>query len=165
MSPSPRTPTVQLLHFRKQIRAPLRFVYRWCTDFRNDDDRITDSIYSYKAKVVLREASRTVRVITVPGKDPNRCTDVEIIALRPPIGWDLTKLSWTDDEIGHYHLTASSANSTLLEMRFRRTWKADRSPSLSRYKALFNEVWDRYVEVIESEWRRRSSRLFPAGNT
>jgi hypothetical protein len=156
-----RPPKVQTLHFQKLVRAPLDFVYRCCTDYREDDDRITDSIYQYKAKIVLREPNRVVRIITVPGADPNRCTDVEVIRLRPPNRWRLTKLSWTDDETGSYRLTAKDPHVTLLEMRFRRTWKAGPLPRLDRYRALFNRTWDRYVEVIETEydrWTRRHPR-------
>jgi hypothetical protein len=43
-------------------------------------------------------------------------------------------------------------------MRFRRTWKAGRPPSSSRYEALFNQVWDRYVEVMESEYGQQTTR-------
>jgi hypothetical protein len=158
-----RTTTIQTLRFSKRIGAPLDFVYRWCTDYRDDDNRITESIYHYRAKVVLRERDRVVRLIKVPGKDPNRCTDLEIIRLRPPNRWSLTKLSWTDDEVGTYRLTEREPRSTLLEMRFRRTWKAGRPPNPDHYRALFNRVWDRYVEVIETEYVRRLNRRAPAG--
>jgi hypothetical protein len=151
-----RAPQVQTLRFRKRIRAPIDFVFRWCTDYRDDDDSITDSIYHYRVKVVLREPHRVVRVITVPGKDLNRSTDVEIIRLRPPNRWQLTKLSWTDDETGSYVLTDQGSRGTLLEMRFRRTWKVGLPPNAARYRALFSRVWDRYVEVMETEHGRQA---------
>ena len=152
----PRPVSVLTLRFKKPIRAPLGFVYRWCTDYRDDDNRFTESIYHYRVKIALREPSRVVRVITVPGRDANRCTDVEIIELHPPDRWSLTKLSWTDDESGSYRLTAKNPSLTLLEMRFRRTWKVGAPPDSDRYRALFNRVWDRYVGVIESEYARRT---------
>lgn len=131
--------------FSKLVRAPLPFVFRWCTDYREDDDRLTDSIYHYQAKIVLREPNRIVRIITIRGGDRNRSTDVEIIALRPPNRWHLTKVSATDDETGTYLLTRKGARLTLVEMRFRETWKVGRLPDRKRYRALFNQVWDRYV--------------------
>jgi hypothetical protein len=158
MAQTRRAPVHQTLRFKKLIRAPLSFVFQWCTDYRDDDDRITDSIYHYRARIVLREPNRVVRIIRVPGKDTNRCTDVEIIHLHPPNHWNLTKLSWTDDEVGDYRLTARSSQFTLLEMRFKRTWKAGHLPSLARYKVLFDRVWDRYVEVMEAEYGQRSVR-------
>lgn len=154
-----RSAVVQTLEFTKHIRAPARFVFRWCTDYRDDDDRITNSIYHYRAKIVLREPNRIVRVITVPGKDLNRSTDVEIIQLRPPDRWRLTKLSWTDDEIGSYQLTATGTRDTVLKMRFRRTWKDGHPPDLLRYRRLFHRVWDRYVAVIEEEFHRTQARI------
>jgi hypothetical protein len=155
--PRDGTSPVQVLRFRKLIHAPLSVVYRWCTDYREDDDRITDSIYHYHARIALRESNRVVRIITVPGRDRNRATDVEIIELHPPDRWHLTKLSVTDDESGRYRLTSKGPNLTVLEMRFRRTWKVGRPPDLERYKALFNRVWDRYVEVMETEYLGRTT--------
>jgi hypothetical protein len=153
-----RSRIVQTLHFSKLIRAPLTFVYRWCTDYREDDDRITNSIYHYRARIALREPKRVVRVITVPARDRRRSTDVEIIQLHYPDRWHLTKLSATDDETGNYRLTSRGRRLTLLEMRFRRTWKLGQPPSTDRYRALFNRVWDRYVEVMEAEYRQRTGR-------
>jgi hypothetical protein len=153
-----RAPVVQRLRFRKVIRAPLGFVYRWCTDYRDDDDTITDSIYHYRAKILLRERGRVVRLITVPGKNRNRCTDVEVIRLRPPNRWRLTKMSVTDDESGTYQLSEKGPHVTILDMRFRRSWKTGRRPDLNNYRALFNRVWDEYVLAIEADYRRRGRR-------
>jgi hypothetical protein len=146
--------TARDYRFSKLVRAPLPFVFRWCTDYRDDDDRLTDSIYHYQAKIVLREPSRIVRLISVPGTDRNRSTDVEIITLRPPNRWHLAKFSVSDDQIGNYLLTSRGPRLTLLEIRFRQKWKIRRLPDRRRYQALFNRVWDRYVEVMETEFRR-----------
>jgi hypothetical protein len=153
-----RTGVTRTLQFRKLVHAPLDFVFQWCTDYRDDDDRITDSMYHYQARIALREPNRVVRIITVPGKNRNRSTDVEIIEMRPPDRWHLTKMSVTDDETGSYRLTARGPSLTLLDMRFRRIWKASKPPNWVQYRALFNRVWDRYIEVIETEYRRRRSR-------
>jgi hypothetical protein len=143
--------------YRKLIRAPLRFVYRWCTDYRNDDDRLTNSLYHYRSRIILRERSRVIRVITVPGRDRNRSTDVEIILLLPPNRWRLTKFSVTDDNTGDYRLIRKRPGLTLLEIRFRTKWKVARRPDPKRYRRLFNQVWDRYVELIEREFVRSIS--------
>ncbi len=146
------------LRFQKLIHAPLPFVYAWCTDFREDDDRITNSIYHYRAKIVLREPRRVVRVIAVPGRDRNRNTEVEIIHLLPPDRWRLEKFSVTDDNVGSYRLTRLGRNLTRLDMRFRETWKTQHPADRGRYRTLFNRVWDRYVEVIEAEYQRTATR-------
>jgi hypothetical protein len=147
-------PIYQTYRFRKLVHAPLPFVFRWCTDYREDDDRITDSIYQYRANILLKEPARIVRVITVAGKDRNRSTDVEIISLLPPDRWRLEKFSVTDDESGSYRLTRQGRALTSLEMRFRRIWKVGRLPDQERYLALFNQVWDRYVEIMEADYRK-----------
>jgi hypothetical protein len=148
--------THRTLRFRKLVHAPLAFVYRWCTDYREDDDRITDDIYHYQAKIALREPDRIVRVITVPGGHPNRDTDVELIFLLPPDRWHLKKFSLSDDKTGSYHLTKVGPDLTSIEMVFRETWKVSHVPDRERYRTLFNGVWDRYVEVMEKAYRRQA---------
>jgi hypothetical protein len=146
--------TLRTFRFHKLIRAPLPFVYRWCTDYREDDDRITDDIYHYRAKIVLREPRRVVRIIQVPGRSTNRNTEVEIISLFPPTRWRLAKFSVTDDETGSYCLIRIGPMRTLLDMNFRESWKTGRIPNRARYRALFNRVWDRYVQTIEADFHR-----------
>ena len=146
-----RSPGLEELRFRKVIRAPLRDVYRWCTDYREDDDRLTNDIYHYRARIVLREPRRLVRVITTPGRDPNRNTDVEIITLSPPDRWRLEKMSVTDDESASYRLRRLGPARTSLGIVIHRRWKVARIPDRRRYRRLFNRVWDRYVALIESD--------------
>jgi hypothetical protein len=121
-----------------------------------DDSRITDDIYRYRATIVLREPHRVVRIITSPGRDRNRNTDVEIISIRPPDSWRLEKLSWTDDETGTYRLLRLGPRVTSLEIVLRRRWKVTRVPDRAAYRALFERVWDRYVSTIESEFKARA---------
>jgi hypothetical protein len=146
--------TRRTLSFHKLIHAPLAFVFAWCTDYREDDDRITDDIYHYRARVILRQPHRVVRVVQVPGRVRNRATDVELISLFPPDRWTLRKLSVTDDKFGSYRLRPARRGWTRLDMRFRESWTAARPPSRRRYRALFNVVWDRYVQKIEQEFLR-----------
>jgi hypothetical protein len=150
-------PRYRTTRYRKLIHAPLPFVYRWCTDYRNDDDRLTNSIYQYRSNVVLRERDRVIRIVTVPGRNRNRSTDVEIVSLHPPDRWHLDKFSVSDDEKGEYRLIRKRPQLTVLEMRFRSKWKVSRPPDPKRYRILFNRVWDRYVELIEKEFARAAS--------
>jgi len=143
------------LTFRKVIAAPLPFVFQWCTDYREDDDRITDDLYHYRARILLREPRRVVRVVTVPGGDPLRTTEVEVIRLAPPDRWTVQMYSATGDRVRRYRLRRIGPHRSALEMRFVETWKVARIPSRARYRRLFQRVWDRYVDGIERDYRRR----------
>ena len=145
---------VRTYRFQRSIRAPLPFVFRWWTDYREDDDRLTRSLYQYRARIVLREPRRVVRIITLPGRTRNALTDVEVISLRPPDRWHLEKMSATDDETGEYALTRVGPHLTRLDMRFRQRWKLGRPSDRAKYLALCDRVYDRYVELIESAFRR-----------
>jgi hypothetical protein len=153
--PRPRRVTWETWRFQQRFHAPPSFVYRWCTDFREDDDRITNDLYQYRAKILLREPDRTVRLVTTPGSDRNRNTDVEVITLVPPDRWKLTKYSFTDDETGRYRLRRLGPELTELEIVLRRRWKVRRRPNRERYRALFRRVWERYAERIEVAYRAR----------
>jgi hypothetical protein len=158
------------LRFRKTIRAPLAFVFRWCTDYRDDDDRLTDDIYQYRTQILLREPTRIVRVVTGPGAARDRSTEVETITLRPPDQWQAVMFSADEDRNGRYRLRREAPRLTSLEMRFTQSWKVTPS-NRARYERLFNRVWDRYVETIEREFdakirgtaRRAGSRAHPRG--
>lgn len=143
--------------YRKLIRAPLPLVYRGCTDYQDDDNRLTPSIYHRRPRIVLRERNRVVRIITVPGHDKNRNTDVEIISPRPPNRWSLDQFSVSDDEKGEYRFISTGPKLTVLEMRFRTKWKVTCPPDPMRYRTLCNRVWDRNVELIEREFTRTGS--------
>lgn len=150
-----RAPVRRTLQFHQTVDAPLSFVYRWCTDYRDDDDRITDDLYHYSARILLREPRRIVREVVVPGRDRNRATEIEVIRLAPPDRWSLAKFSVTDDKTGRYRLLALGPGRTRIEMAFRERWKSGRPPSRARYRALFQRVWGRYVREIERAYRRR----------
>jgi hypothetical protein len=37
-------------------------------------------------------------------------------------------------------------------------WKVGKLPDQERYRALFNQVWDRYVEVMEADYRKHPDK-------
>jgi hypothetical protein len=148
-----RRPRSRTLRFRKVIDAPLPFVFEWCTDFRDDDDRLTDDLYRYRARILLRQPGRVIREIVVPGPDRNRATEVELIDVSPPDRWRSRMFSASLDRVGSYRLLRVSPYCMRIEMRFRESWRSSRPSSRLRYRALFDEVWDRYAERIEREFR------------
>ncbi|MCI4345153.1 MAG: hypothetical protein L3K07_00130 [Thermoplasmata archaeon] len=142
------------MRVRKLIRAPLPFVYRWCTDFREDDDRITNSIYHYRAEIVRLGPRRLLRLITLPGEQFADDTQVELIRLAPPDRWRLDLVSAELDETGSYQLRRVGRTRTLLEMRFEKRWRLRRAPDQRAYRKLFDRVWDLYVLSIEPQYGR-----------
>ncbi|MCI4362995.1 MAG: hypothetical protein L3K13_01635 [Thermoplasmata archaeon] len=125
------------------------FVYRWCTDFRTDDHRLTDSIYHYRAEVVRLGPRRLLRIITLPGEEFASGTEVELIRLGPPDRWRLDLVSAALDETGSYRLRRLGPRRTRIEMRFEKQWRLRRVPGERQYGTLFRRVWDLYAVTIE----------------
>ncbi len=44
-------------HFSKTMNAPLNFVFDWCTDFREDDGKLTDS---KSVRKILRKNNKRI---------------------------------------------------------------------------------------------------------
>jgi hypothetical protein len=142
--------------YRRTIRAPLSFVYRWCTDYREDDDRLTDDLYQYRAEILLREPRRVVRVIRAPVPRSRDDVELEIIELQPPDHWKAVMVSLAQDRRGVYRLRRLDRGRTAIEIRFTERWKSTPSDR-GEYGALFDRVWDRYVARIESEYQAARS--------
>jgi hypothetical protein len=91
-------------HISKTIDALLKFVYEWCTDFRDDDPQLTGG--KIKRKVVEKTKERVVYMAdyTLKGK---RYWHASVIALKPPNAWHLeTACDPYEREIGDYKLTS-----------------------------------------------------------
>ncbi len=66
----------------KNINAPLKFVYEWCTDFAEDDPKITGS---KSQRIILEKTkNRAVYVVNYKGADGERKFNVNIVSLNPP---------------------------------------------------------------------------------
>jgi hypothetical protein len=55
-------PETHTYHVSEIINAPLRFVFDWCTDFREDDNQITGS--KTLRKIMQRTKRRAIYIST-----------------------------------------------------------------------------------------------------
>jgi hypothetical protein len=139
----------------KIIRAPLAFVYEWCTDFRESDSRITGS--KVKRKILLK-TGRLVMYTSSYRSRGKPMIGVNIVSLRPPKRWHLDFLGDEDDETGHYHLTRLGHGRTRLDMSFTEHYRIRRAPTKAQDMKHTNEIWDKYVSALEKEYARRDNR-------
>jgi hypothetical protein len=73
-----------LYRVRKIINAPLRFVYDWCTDHREDDNKITGSTAEFR---ILQKTNRRVIYLRTNESHGKTVTAVKMVTLRPPNAW------------------------------------------------------------------------------
>src|SRR5271169_4859164 len=105
----------------KTVNAPLRYVYDWCTDFRDTDPKITGS----KSQRIILEKTRkrVVYAQVYQGADGSQKVAVDIVTLNPPHSWHLDYFGEEDDETGDYRLKSLGRNKTRLDMVFKEKWK------------------------------------------
>lgn len=138
------------------INAPLTFVYKWCTDFREDDYKITGS--KNRRKILEKSKRRTIYVTTYFPKPNKPKTGVNIVTLHPPRSWHLEFVGEEDLEEGEYRLTRLTSGKTRLDMRFKEQFKVRKVPSAAEDKKHTEEMWDKYVAALEKDYAREKKR-------
>jgi hypothetical protein len=136
----------------KSINASPKFVYKWCTDFSEDDPKITGS--SSVRKVLEKTKKRAIYVVDYEGADGTRKFNVNIVSLVPQKNaWHLDQFGEEDNETGDYKVKGLGKNKTRLDMVFREKWKnIAKIPSIEEQVKQTNEVWDKYVAALEKDY-------------
>ncbi|MFI5419992.1 MAG: hypothetical protein ACHQ1H_03405 [Nitrososphaerales archaeon] len=149
-------PGKQKLHtyrISKVIEAPLSFVYDWCTDFREDDGKLTGS--RNKKKILEKTKSR---VITTSSSMENGklVGHVSIVTLMPPNAWYLdTAGNPKEQETGDYKLTKLGPNKTRLDMVFDVRYGAGaRVPTKVWWEKDSGKFWDKLIVALIKDYSK-----------
>ncbi len=146
----------------KIINAPLRFVYDWCTDFREDDNKITGS---KSKRRILEKTKRRVIYTSEYRSGGNVRNAANIVTLHPPNSWHLDSIGDEDDEIGEYRLTKLGSKKARLDMVFREKWKVRNPPTKVEYTKHISDIWDKYAAALEKDYeKRKKPRIIRRGN-
>ena len=143
---------IHTLHVSKTIKAPIQFVYNWCTDYRESDTAITGS--KSKRKILLKTEHRVIYVSTYKTDGKPRSA-VDVVTLNPPRTWHLDFIGDDDDEVGDYVLTKLGPQRTRLDMTFTEHYKTRNAPTKSQDLRLVHGVWDKYVAALEKDYNRQ----------
>lgn len=138
----------------KVIRAPLRFVYGWCTDYRETDPRITGS--KSTRKILMKTKHRVVYTVSYRSGGKTRSA-VDVVTLYPPKAWHLDFVGDEDDETGDYALSSLGRNKTKLSMTFTERYKVGKSPSKTQDIKSVHEIWNKYMVALERDYARAHS--------
>ncbi len=138
----------------KTINAPIRYVYNWCTDFSEDDPKLTGS--KNQRKILEKTRKKTIYASLYDGADGKQKVAVNIVTLNPPTSWHLDFFGEEDDETGEYRLKSLGKDKTKLDMFFKEKWKnIAKIPSIKEQVNGTNEVWDKYVAALEKDYNSR----------
>ena len=141
----------QTYHVSRIINAPLKFVYNWCTDFREDDNKI---VGSRTRRTILQKTRRRVIFMTTQRRRGKTISAVRIVTLHPPDSWHLDKVGHENDEIGDYRLRRLGPKKTRLDMKFKAKYKIAHAPRANENTKQTNRVWDRYTAALEKDYAR-----------
>jgi len=136
-------------HVTKTIVAPLKFVYDWCTDYREDDSQITGSDAQIK---ILHKTNRRVIYLRTYEQHEKNLICVKMVTLRPSKAWYLDQVGEDEDVIGIYKLTRIGSERTRLDMRFTEKYKIKKSPTKEEDEKTTDRMWDKYIAALEMDY-------------
>jgi hypothetical protein len=139
---------------RATFRAPLDFVFQWCTDYSPRDPVLHHG--DYERKIVERRPHRVVFEDLYPlvhGWSWSRGTS----RLQPPDRWHAEERGNHRDWSIDYRLYALSPDRTELRLRGRRTPTAigPPNPPKAALEAEISGMWRQFGRALEAEYRRR----------
>jgi len=135
----------------KIIRAPLKFVFEWCTDFREDDAEILGS--NNKIQIAEKNESQVIRLVesdTKFGVIKNR----QVITLNPPNKWHVERVGDEANISGDYELTESNSH-TNLKMNFRHEYNMPEFvQTTEKRRERFGMMWDNIIKALENDYSK-----------
>jgi hypothetical protein len=150
---APRVPgRARASHFRIRVTLPLSLpeAFTWCTDYREDDARLTHS--RFRRRILEKDARRVVYEDLEDAPGGGWSWNRYRVDLFPPDRWRLALAGSHQDIRGDYRLEARGPRRTELAMRFTvraRAW--DGAAALAETRAGVRDFWARLVGAIERE--------------
>ena len=134
---------------KKTVNAPLKFVYNWCTDYREDDNQITGSVTRFK---ILQKTNRRVIYLRTRKQHGKTVIGVKMVTLRPPKAWYLDQVGEDEDVTAVYRLTRIGSERTKLDMTFTEKYKVSKAPTKEQDRKETDQMWDKYVAALEKDY-------------
>ena len=130
--------------------APKDYVFTWCTDFREDDNKIVGT--NTVRKILEKTPERVVwRVRYKDGKDFKE--GVRAVWLDAPNSWHLDTCG-DGREVGDYKLKALSKNKTRLDMKFAVTYDSkDEVEDKDEWEGDGVKHWKIYKKALEADFK------------
>jgi len=145
--------STQRIRLSKEIAAPLRFVYDWCTDYRSDDWRLSPRRPRPQFRVLKLSSRRLLRIRTTRTAGPDPEVAVDVIRLSPPNAWHTDQIDEEDRESVDYRLTALGPAKTRLDLLVTERWLVPDHPDPAGTLERLKGAWSRYVPQIEARYR------------
>jgi len=138
---------------RVTFRAPLRFVFRWCTDYSPGDGR--DSGEGYERRVLHRSVER-VELEDLYDRKSGWIWIHRTVRLYPPDSWHAYSIGSDRTLSVDYRLSPGRLGCTRLTIRaVRKPYGCGRTnPTKTAWENSVTRSWARFARVMERDYRR-----------
>ncbi|NNN17217.1 MAG: hypothetical protein HKL79_02495 [Thermoplasmata archaeon] len=136
-----------------EFRAPRKFVYRWCTDYRHDDGHFTKE--TYDRRILERSKEKVVYEDLWWEPDGWRWRR-NVVTLDPPHGWRADSIGNVRTARIDYRLLELGGDRTRLALSMRRCpgLRQRSQPSKVELERELLQMWQRYARALEADYRR-----------
>lgn len=144
-------------YVRAEFRAPLDFVYRWCTDYRADDAKYESE--AYQRRILQRSPHRVVYEDLEDTKQ-GWFWSRHVVRLMPPNRWHSDSVGSHREVSLDYRLSRLPGGRTqlLLKAHRRPYGVGGKNPPKSRWERSVGQSWVRFGRALERDFRRSRTR-------
>ncbi|HLN50767.1 MAG TPA: hypothetical protein VK455_01730 [Thermoplasmata archaeon] len=139
------------------IRAPSRYVYEWCTDYRTSDSRFSRAGHRSTFRVIRVSPRRVLRIRATRGRGVDGGRDpaiaVDLVRLNPPHSWHLDQIDETDRQSLDYRVTSMGRARTRLHLLVTERWVTPDHPTKEELRAQVAATWARFAAALEVDYR------------
>jgi hypothetical protein len=142
---------------RATFRAPLDFVYRWCTDYTPQDGRYEKEEYDRR---ILRRSRRDVTFEDLYDTKDGWYWARHVVRLLPPNRWRSESVGSHSAYSLDYRLSALPGNRTQLTLRARRRPDGigGKNPPKSQWERSVTASWRNFGRSLERDFRKTIGR-------
>jgi hypothetical protein len=139
------------------FRAPLRFVYEWCTDYTPQDARLEKDDY---ARRILRQSSKEVVYEDLSDTKDGWFWTRHVVQLLPPDRWHSDSIGSHRLYTLDYRLKELPGDRTQLTLRARRRpyGIGGKNPSRAAWGANIQKIWREFGRVLEQDYKKARAK-------
>jgi len=152
MAPTKPFSPPKVYEFRSRFRAPISFVYAWCTDYSPEDPRLEEEEFTRR---ILERTRRRVTYEDLYDEPTGWRWSRYVVSLRPPRRWHADVVgshrTWSID----YVLSERPGDATELHFRGvrRSTALAGKNPPKAELENELREMWRKFGRALERDFR------------
>lgn len=136
-------------HLTMRFDAPLSYTYKWCTDYREDDYKISGES---SRKHIVEASSKRYAWIAYTEGNGKRVEKIRLVTLTPPRKWHLDGYGDEYNIEGDYFLKKLGPRKTELRMSFTLQYKTIPPEPREEFMSDLKEEWEIYRKALENDY-------------